>query len=234
MSSLIENLTPESLAAMIDHTFLKAFGTAQDVEKLCTEACRYRFATVMVNPAEIERCVQLLAGTGISIGATIGFPLGQNCTPVKEFEAQDAIARGARELDMVINIRALQDGRADVVRLEMQMLAAVCREHGCVSKVILETCYLTDSRKRLACELAREAGVDFVKTSTGFGAGGATVGDVRLLRAAVGPSMGVKASGGIRDLSTAIAMIEAGANRLGTSGSVSIVEELRRRKEASG
>ena len=220
---------PVLLARMIDHTFLKAFGTPKDIERLCAEAGEFGFGAVIVNPAEIERCVERLKGTPVAVGATIGFPLGQNTAAAKEYEARDAVARGARELDMVINVRALQSGEMEPLRAELSALAGVCREARALSKVILETCYLSDEEKRLACRMAKDAGVDFVKTSTGFGAGGATVADIRLMRAAVGPDMGVKASGGIRDLDTALAMIEAGATRIGTSGGVAMVEEARRR-----
>lgn len=227
-------LTPESLAARIDHTFLKAFGSSADIETLCAEAARCRFACVMVNPCEIERCLRLLEGAGIPVGVTIGFPLGQNTTAVKEFEARDAAQRGARELDMVINVRALQAGEARVVRAEMRALAAVCADARATSKVILETCYLNDADKRMACLLARDEGIGFVKTSTGYGASGATVEDIRLMRETVGERMGVKASGGIRDLETALAMFRAGADRIGTSAGVAIVDALRARGSAGG
>jgi len=226
-----KNLTPAQLAGMIDHTFLKAFGTPADIEKLCREAVQWGFACVMVNPSEIEHCVRLLQGTAVPVGVTLGFPLGQNTVAVKEYETQDAMARGARELDMVINVRALQAGARDVVRAEMAALVRAGRPAGLVTKVILETCYLTDEQKQQACRLAKDEGVGFVKTSTGFGAGGATVADIRLLRAAVGSGLGVKASGGIRDLAAARAMLDAGANRLGTSSGVALVEELRRQSE---
>jgi deoxyribose-phosphate aldolase len=218
---------------MIDHTFLKAFGSDADISTLCEEAMRHRFACVIVNPAELERCAGILKGSGIPVGTVIGFPLGQNVTAVKEFEMRDAAERGATELDMVINVRALHAGRVDLVKREMESLARVCDNIGGVSKVILETCYLSDPEKRQACAIARDAGIDFVKTSTGLGAGGATAADIRLMRAAVGPAMGVKASGGIRNLAAALAMIEAGANRLGTSGGVAIVKELATREKGN-
>lgn len=218
--------TPKTLAAIIDHTFLKPYGPPADIERLCQEAHAYRFAMVAVNPAEVERCVALLHGTNVRVGAAIGFPLGQNTSAVKAFETQDAIARGAGEIDMVINIRALQAGQLDLVRREIETLADLCREAEVTSKVILETCYLTDDEKRTVCELAVQAGVDFVKTSTGFGTAGATVEDVRLMRATVGPEMGVKAAGGIRTLEDALDMIQAGATRLGTSSGVEIIEAL--------
>ena len=218
--------TPKTLAAIIDHTFLKPYGPPADIERLCQEARAYGFAMVAVNPAEVERCVALLHGTNVRVGAAIGFPLGQNTSAVKAFETQDAIAKGAGEIDMVINIRALQAGQLEVVRREIETLAELCREADATSKVILETCYLTDDEKRTVCELAVQAGVDFVKTSTGFGTAGATVKDVQLMRAVVGPEMGVKAAGGIRTLEDALAMIQAGATRLGTSSGVEIIEAL--------
>lgn len=220
-------LTPQALARMIDHTFLKPFGTSADIEKLCAEARRYGFATVAVNPAEVERCVALLAGSGVGIGAAIGFPLGQNTPAVKDYETRDAIARGATEIDMVINIQALQTGEMDITRNEIAAMTRACHAANVVSKVILETCYLSDDEKRLVCRIARDEGADFVKTSTGFGPAGATVADVRLMRGVVGPSMGVKAAGGICSLEDALAMIEAGATRIGTSSSVAILEALR-------
>ena len=222
-------LTPERLASMIDHTFLKPFGTAADIEKLCKEAAHYRFAMVAINPAETARCVALLKGSGVHTGAAIGFPLGQTTSETKAFEIRDAIAKGAGEIDMVINIRALQSGDHARVMAEMVDMADVCRAHGVISKVILETCYLTDDEKRAVCRMACEAGVGFVKTSTGFGPAGATAADVRLMRETVGPKMGVKAAGGVRTLDDALAMIGAGATRIGTSNGVAIVEALRDR-----
>ena len=223
------NLTPETLAGMIDHTFLKPYGSPQNIETLCGEAKHYGFAMVAINPAETERCVKLLDGTEVRVGAAIGFPLGQATSATKAFETRDAIEKGAGEIDMVINIRALQAGDFDLVYAEIADMAEVCRLNNVISKVILETCYLSDDQKRRGCELSLKAGVDFVKTSTGFGTGGATVEDVRLMRQVVGESIGVKASGGVRTLDDALAMIEAGATRIGTSSGVSIVEELKRR-----
>lgn len=219
-------LTPAAMVAMIDHTFLKPFGMPRDVEVLCEEARAWGFGAVIVTPPEVERCRSLLAGTRVKVGTVVGFPSGQHTPEVKEAEARDGLRRGAVELDMVLNVRALQAGALEVVRAEFEALARVCRAGGALSKVILETCYLTDDQKRLACRLAVEAGLDFVKTSTGLAAGGATVEDIRLMRAAVGQDMGVKASGGIRDLATAQAMIEAGATRIGTSSGVAIVKAL--------
>jgi deoxyribose-phosphate aldolase len=227
-----QTLAPQTLAGMIDHTFLKAFGTAEDIERLCEEALRYEFAMVAINPAEVTRCVRLLAGSAVRVGAAIGFPLGQSTSEVKAFEMRDSIHKGAGEMDMVINVRALQSGDVALVRREMADMVKACRPAGVISKVILETCYLTGAEKEAVCRLAVDEGADYVKTSTGFGTAGATVADVRLMRAAVGQNMGVKAAGGIRDLATALAMIEAGATRLGTSASVAIVEELRARVAA--
>lgn len=228
-----DTLTPEQLASMIDHTFLKPFGTPADIEKLCGEAVRYRFAMVAINPAETARCVGLLKGSGVRTGAVIGFPLGQSTPETKAFETRDAIDKGAGEIDMVINVRALQAGCDAYVLAEIADMAAVCRSRGVISKVILETCYLSDDEKRRVCRLACEAGVDFVKTSTGFGTGGATVADIRLMREAVGPAMGVKASGGVRTLADALAMVCAGATRIGTSSGVALVEELRARRRGA-
>ena len=224
MNEITANLSAEQLAGMIDHTFLKPFGTAENIEKLCAEARKYNFAMVAINPAEVETCVKLLEGSPVRVGAAIGFPLGQTTTECKAFETRDAIEKGATEIDTVINVRALQKGRLDIVKKEIEDMVAICTPAGVICKVILETCYLSDAEKETVCRIAKEAGVDFVKTSTGFGTAGATVEDVALMRRVVGPEIGVKAAGGIRDLDTALAMIKAGATRIGTSSGVSIVE----------
>ncbi|WP_289227432.1 deoxyribose-phosphate aldolase [Parabacteroides goldsteinii] len=224
MNEIIANLSVKQLAGMIDHTFLKPFGTAENIEKLCDEARKYEFAMVAINPAEVETCVKLLEGSPVRVGAAIGFPLGQTTTECKAFETRDAIAKGATEIDTVINVRALQKGRLDIVKKEIEEMVAICRPAGVICKVILETCYQSDAEKETVCRIAKEAGVDFVKTSTGFGTAGATVEDVALMRRVVGPEIGVKAAGGIRDLDTALAMIKAGATRIGTSSGVTIVE----------
>ena len=224
MNEIIANLSVKQLAGMIDHTFLKPFGTAENIEKLCDEARKYEFAMVAINPAEVETCVKLLEGSPVRVGAAIGFPLGQTTTECKAFETRDAIAKGATEIDTVINVRALQKGRLDIVKKEIEEMVAICRPAGVICKVILETCYLSDAEKETVCRIAKEAGVDFVKTSTGFGTAGATVEDVALMRRVVGPEIGVKAAGGIRDLDTALAMIKAGATRIGTYSGVTIVE----------
>ena len=224
MNEITANLSAEQLAGMIDHTFLKPFGTAENIEKLCAEARKYNFAMVAINPAEVETCVKLLEGSPVRVGAAIGFPLGQTTTECKAFETRDAIEKGATEIDTVINVRALQKGRLDIVKKEIEDMVAICKPAGVICKVILETCYLSDAEKETVCRIAKEAGVDFVKTSTGFGTAGATVEDVALMRRVVGTEIGVKAAGGIRDLDTALAMIKAGATRIGTSSGVSIVE----------
>lgn len=224
MNEITANLSAEQLAGMIDHTFLKPFGTAENIEKLCAEARKYNFAMVAINPAEVETCVKLLEGSPVRVGAAIGFPLGQTTTECKAFETRDAIEKGATEIDTVINVRALQKGRLDIVKKEIEDMVAICKPAGVICKVILESCYLSDAEKETVCRIAKEAGVDFVKTSTGFGTAGATVEDVALMRRVVGPEIGVKAAGGIRDLDTALAMIKAGATRIGTSSGVSIVE----------
>lgn len=220
-------LTPAELAGLIDHTYLKAFGDAKVLERLCAEAAAYRFASVAVNGCEVARCAAALRGTGVKVTAVAGFPLGQMTTEAKLFEVRDALAKGAGEVDIVQNVRALQSGDAAFVRNELEQFARICRDAGAVSKVILENCYLTDAQKERACALACEADVDFVKTSTGFGTGGATVADVALMRRCVGPERGVKAAGGIRTLADARALLRAGATRLGTSAGVALVEALR-------
>ena len=219
-------MTPAELANRIEHTFLKAFGTPEDVTQLCEQAITHGFAVVMVNPAELKHCHPLLEGSAVRLGTVIGFPLGQNTSSIKAFEARDAIQRGAQDLDLVLNIRALQAGKHKLIRQELDDLVKICREHDCTSKVILETCYLNDQHKRTACNIALDAGIDYVKTSTGFGSGGATLDDVRLMRSVVGTQAKIKASGGVRSLADAQALIEAGADRLGTSSGVLILEEL--------
>ena len=223
INEVIANLSVEQLAGMIDHTFLKPFGTAENIEKLCAEARQYKFAMVAINPAEVETCVKLLEGSGVRVGAAIGFPLGQNTVECKAFETRDAIAKGATEIDTVINVRALQKGQTDIVKKEIEDMVSICKPAGVICKVILETCYLSDEEK--------EAGVDFVKTSTGFGTAGANVHDVALMRRVVGSEIGVKAAGGIRDLETALALIQVGATRIGTSSGIQIVEAYKELKK---
>lgn len=220
-------MKPQELARMIDHTFLKSHGTVADIEKLCREAREYNFAMVAIHPSQVQRCAKLLEDTHVKVGACIGFPLGQNTTPTKAFETRDAIANGATEIDMVMNVFELQNANYDYVQNDIAQVVQACKEADktILVKVILETCYLTNEQKIKACEIAKAAGADFVKTSTGFGPSGATVDDVRLMRETVGDDMGVKASGSVRDLATVKAMIAAGANRIGTSSGVAIMKE---------
>ena len=227
-------MTEAELASMIDHTFLKAAGVPDAVEKLCDEARRFKFACAMVNPCEVKHAVELLEGSGVRVGTVIDFPLGQGGVPSKMFAASAAIGDGARDIDYVIDIRMLKRAAKDddakrqlANELTVINFLATRETKDVVTKLIIECCYLTDSEKVLACQLAKQAGFGFVKTSTGFGTGGATVEDVKLMRATVGPEMGVKAAGGIRTLADALAMIDAGANRLGCSAGASILAELR-------
>ncbi len=214
----------EDISRYIDHTNLRAYATEDDIIRLCDEAKEYGFYAVCVNPYRVRLAKERLKGTDVKVASVIGFPLGATPTEVKVFEAKKALEDGADELDMVINIGALKDGNYEYVRKDIEEVVKVARENGAIVKVIIETCYLTDEEKVKACELAKEAGAHFVKTSTGFGTGGATVEDVRLMRKVVGPEMGVKAAGGIRTYEQAVAMIEAGATRIGTSSGVKIVE----------
>ncbi|MFC4599972.1 deoxyribose-phosphate aldolase [Cohnella hongkongensis] len=215
-------MTPEQIGAMIDHTLLSAVSEEKDIVRICEEAKRHRFATVCVNPYWVPVAARELAGSGVGVTTVVGFPLGASRTEVKAAEAEDAIRAGATEIDMVLNVGALKSGQADAVRRDIEQVVRTCQGKAAV-KVIIETCYLTEEEKRTASLLCKEAGADFVKTSTGFGTGGATVEDVALIRAAVGPAMGIKASGGVRDLDTARKLIQAGATRLGASSSVAIV-----------
>jgi len=218
-------LTAAQLAAMIDHTLLKPDATPDMVATLCEEAREYRFASVCINPVHVAQCVAALQGSGVLVGAVAGFPLGATMAEVKAYEARRAIESGAREVDMVMNIGALKAGRLSQVRDDIAGVADVCHAHSAVCKVIIEAALLTDQEKVEACLVAVDTGADWVKTSTGFSAGGATLHDVALMRAAVGPRTGVKAAGGIRDYQTAVAMVAAGASRIGASAGVAIVRE---------
>ena len=218
-------MTPERLAALIDHTLLKPDATRADILTLCAEAEAHGFASVCVNPCWVRVAVSALAASGVPVCAVVGFPLGATTTVAKVCEAGEALREGAREIDMVINVGALRGGEIDVMREDIAAVAAVCHRAGAILKVILETGLLDDGQKETACRLAADAGADFVKTSTGFGAGGATVPDVQLMRRTVGPAIGVKASGGIRDLTTLLAMVTAGATRIGASAGVRIMGE---------
>ena len=217
-----------NLASYIDHTFLKPDGDEDAIRKLCREAKKYGFASVCVHPCAVKRCAKLLKGTDVAVCTVIGFPLGQNTPTTMLYEALEAVENGARELDFVINVGELKVAatKGDAGELQRRWAFIVEAVKGyrddIVMKLIIECCYLTDAEKVFACKMAKAAGFDFVKTSTGFGTGGATVADVRLMRKTVGKKMGVKAAGGIRDKATALAMIAAGANRLGCSAGVEI------------
>jgi len=215
----------KNIASIIDHTLLKADATEKDILKCCEEGKKYGFASVCIQPCYVKLAAEALKGSGVRIATVVGFPLGANLTSVKAFEAARAIEDGADELDMVLNIGALKQGNAGYVEEDIKAVVKVA--DGAVVKVILETCYLTDEEKVLACKLSKNAGAHFVKTSTGLAAGGATVEDVALMRRTVGQDIGVKASGGIRTLEGLKAMVEAGANRIGTSAGVKILEEIR-------
>ena len=211
------------LASLIDHTLLAPDAGPAQIDRLCSEALEHRFAAVCVHGAWVRRCAQALAGSGIAVCAVVGFPLGAMASAVKLFEARQALDDGATEIDMVLAIGALKSGEYEYVQREIAAIAQLCHERAARLKVILETALLSDAQKVAACELARAAGADFVKTSTGFAQHGATVHDVALLRRSVGPALGVKASGGVRDEATARALLAAGATRLGASASVAIV-----------
>ena len=211
----------KTIASMIDHTLLKPEATPAQVEKLCAEAAEYHFASVCVNPVYIPLAARLLDGTGVKVCCVVGFPLGAIAPEQKAAEAASCAAMGAEELDMVIHVGAAKAG--DWALVQRDIAGVVKAAAGRTVKVIIETCLLTDEEKVKACEAAKAAGADFVKTSTGFSTGGATTHDIALMRKTVGPEMGVKASGGIRDYTTAMAMIEAGANRIGASAGIEIV-----------
>jgi deoxyribose-phosphate aldolase len=218
---------PAGVASLIDHTLLKPDATRLNIEELCREAAQFKFATVCVNPTWVALSARLLAGTGVGVCSVVGFPLGATTADVKGYETQRAIFDGAREIDMVINVGALKSGDLRVVERDIAAVTAPCRECGALSKVIIEAALLTDDEKVTACTLAKAAGADYVKTSTGFGPGGATAADVALMRRVVGAEMGVKAAGGVRDLEGMKAMIAAGATRVGASAGVKIVQQSR-------
>ena len=221
-------LTGRELAAMVDHTLLKPGATGADIARLCREAREHLFFAVCVNPFYVPLAQGLLDGSRVKVCTVVGFPLGATATEVKAFEAAGAVRAGAAEVDMVLNIGALKEARYDVVVEDIGAVvqAAAAADPDALVKVIIETCFLTNEEKRAACRLAREAGARFVKTSTGFGDGGATVEDVSLMRDVISPEMGVKASGGIKTANQALNMIRAGASRIGTSSGVAIVNAM--------
>jgi deoxyribose-phosphate aldolase len=213
----------DTLASYIDHTLLKPEATLAELDQLCADAIRYRFASVCVNGCHVRRCAEILEGSGTLVCAVIGFPLGAAASEVKVYEARRAIEDGACEIDMVQNVGLLKSGADELVERDVAGVADLCHRLGARLKVILETALLTDAEKVRGCEIAVRAGADFVKTSTGFAKGGATAADVELMRRVVGPIVGVKAAGGVRDEQTAREMIAAGATRIGASASVAIV-----------
>jgi len=216
-------LSSQDLAGMIDHTLLKPDATISEITQLCEEAIQYNFASVCINPSYVDTCFNLIKSSNVKVCTVIGFPLGAATTQTKFLEAEEAIKNGAEELDMVINVGKLKDRDYDFVFNDIKSIAGLSKRHLCTSKVILETCLLTDEEKVVACLLAKEAGLNFVKTSTGFSKNGATVHDVSLMKFVVGDKLQVKASGGIRSYEDAIAMINAGATRLGASAGVKII-----------
>jgi deoxyribose-phosphate aldolase len=213
----------ENMAAMIDHTMLKPETTPKDIENLCNEAAQHQFASVCVNPCYVEMCSKLLKETNVKVCTVIGFPLGASTTNIKRQEAEEALEKGAEEIDMVINIGMLKNEEYEYVFNDINQIVLAAKKHRAICKVIIETALLSDEEKVKACVIAKKAKADFVKTSTGFSKGGATAGDVALMKYVVGSSVGVKASGGVRTYEQAKEMIQSGANRIGASASVKIV-----------
>jgi deoxyribose-phosphate aldolase len=221
-------------ASLIDHTLLKPEATDEDIKRLCDEAAKYHFASVCVNPTWVRVAACALQGSGVPVCTVIGFPLGATLPDVKAYEARRAIQDGAREVDMVINVGALKSGDDCLVEHDIHTVVEAAHEYSVTTKVIIETALLTDDEKVRACQAAKRAGADFVKTSTGFSKGGATVADIVLMRRTVGPDLGVKASGGVKNLEDARAMVEAGATRIGASVGVKIAQEAAGQKTAGG
>lgn len=221
-----KTITREQLAGMIDHTFLKAFAVHADFDRLCREAADNHFAMVAINSSPVAYCKKILAGTGVHVGAAISFPLGQTTLETKVFETKKAIEDGADEIDYVLNIGELKMGNTAYIEEEMRRITDVCREKDILIKVIFENCYLTKDEIRRAAEIALKVKPDFVKTSTGFGTGGATAEDVALMKSIVGDAVKVKAAGGIRDWETCAQMIDAGAERIGTSAGIEIIKQF--------
>lgn len=224
--------SPEKLAKMIDHTNLKPDATLKDIEKLCDEAKKYNFASVCVNPANVQYAVHLLEKTDVNVCTVIGFPLGANTSKIKFFEASNSYEIGASELDMVMNIGALKSGFEEDVKQDIKSVVVGSKD--AIVKVIIETALLEEDEIIKACEIIKESGADFVKTSTGFGYSGSTVEDIKLIRKTVGSSLNIKASGGVKNLKNALDMIKAGATRIGTSSGVQIMEEALRISASKG
>lgn len=225
----MNGLTTEKMAKMIDQTLLKAYVSDEDFKKFCEESAKYDFKMVAINSAPVKKCKEYLKESDVHVGAAISFPLGQTTIETKVYETKKAIEEGADEIDYVVNIVELKNRNLDYIRKEMEEIVGVCKASHVTSKVIFENCYLTKEEKEILCKIALEVKPDYIKTSTGFGTSGATVEDVRLMKQMVGEQIKVKAAGGIRDLDTAMAMIEAGAERIGTSAGVKIIEELKER-----
>ena len=221
-----KDMTPQELAKYFDHTQLKAYAVYEDFKVLCEESRKYGFAMVAINPAPVTLCKELLKGTDVHVGAAIGFPLGQTTIEDKTAESVNAIQNGADEIDYVINITQLKEKNYDYIEKEMAAVVDVCRSRNIISKVIFENCYLTQKEKEELCRIALNVKPDFIKTSTGFGTGGATFEDVALMKKCVGDEVKIKAAGGIRNLETALKMIDLGVSRIGSTASVTIVEEL--------
>ncbi|MDO4288451.1 MAG: deoxyribose-phosphate aldolase [Eubacterium sp.] len=221
-------LTVNELAAYFDHTQLKAFAHKEDFEKLCSEAAEYGFAMVAINSSPVALCKKLLENTKVHVGAAISFPLGQTTIEAKVFETKNAIENGADEIDYVINIGELKNGNWEYIKKEMESMVNICRAHQVLIKVIFENCYLEKEEITQLAKIAKEIKPDYIKTSTGFGTGGATIDDVKLMKEIVGDEVKVKAAGGIRNLETCMAMIEAGADRIGCSASVEITEAYKK------
>lgn len=220
-------MAPQNIASLIDHTLLKPEATSAQIRKLCEEALHYKFATVCVNPCYVALAAEMVRGSPVKVCTVSGFPLGASTTDAKIFEAQEAISHGAREIDMVMNVGALKSGDDSACEADIRRVVEGCHRGKAICKVILENALLTDEEKVRACKLAKNAGADYVKTSTGFGPGGATAEDVARMRATVGPKMGVKAAGGIRTYEDLLKMFNAGATRIGSSSSVKIIQESR-------
>ena len=221
----------ENFNKIFDHTILKPSTTEEQLKKVCDDAIKYGFCSVAVNTGMVKKCAEFLNGSGVLVDAAVGFPLGITTVEAKAFETEQAIENGANEIDYVINIGKIKQGDTDYIRREMKTITDICRKHGVTSKVIFENCYLTDEEKTKLCKIAKEIKPDFIKTSTGFGPSSATVHDVKLMKDAVGSDVKVKAAGGVRTLADCLAMIEAGAERIGCSNSPAIADEYKNNTE---
>lgn len=222
-----KEMNEKQLAGMFDHTLLKAYATPHDFERLCEESIRYGFCMVAINPAPVKLCKELLKGSGVHVGAAVSFPLGQAALQTKLYETEQAIDCGADEIDYVVNIGQVKCGNWSYIEEEMEKINACCKRNAVICKVIFENCYLEKEEIRKLCEIAKGVKPDFIKTSTGFGTGGATVEDVAFMKSLVGNEVKVKAAGGIRSWDVCRQMIEAGAERIGTSSSIDILKQFR-------